>query len=312
MSRTDAPTIVGAGLAGLIAAHAWPTANVLEMAPGPSAAHAALLRFRSDAVARAVGVEFRKVRVRKGIYLDGAFVPPSIRAANLYSAKVLPGARLEERSIWSIEAADRFVAPESLYEQLIESVWARIRWGVEFDWEGWREHSRRTLLVNTAPMYAALEGLGAEGPLPMFARAPITVQRFRIPNSDVFQTVYFPTEEHTVYRASITGSLLIVEHAAREPLGEWWWDVERAFAFRDAIPLDTVSQSFGKIAPIDDAERKRWLFWMTHEHGVYSLGRFATWRNILLDDVVNDISVIKRLMRSAAAHYDTRRQAAGQ
>ena len=35
---------------------------------------------------------------------------------------------------------------------------------------------------------------------------------------------------------------------------------------------------------------------MTVDHGVYSLGRFATWRNILLDDVVKDIDVIKSMM----------------
>ena len=57
--------IVGAGLTGLIAAHAWPQALVVEAVSGPTGSHHALLRFRSDAVARLTGVEFRRVTVRK-------------------------------------------------------------------------------------------------------------------------------------------------------------------------------------------------------------------------------------------------------
>jgi hypothetical protein len=51
------------------------------------------------------------------------------------------------------------------------------------------------------------------------------------------------------------------------------------------------------------------LFRLTHEHNVFSLGRFATWRNILLDDVVDDIVQVKRLLKSSSA-YDLRRAAA--
>jgi hypothetical protein len=61
--------------------------------------------------------------------------------------------------------------------------------------------------------------------------------------------------------------------------------------------------------PIDDALRKQLLFRLTHEHNVFSLGRFATWRNILLDDVVDDIVQVKRLLKSGSA-YDVRRAAA--
>ena len=76
------PVIVGAGLAGLIAAHAWPQCPVLEQGPEPVERHRALLRFRSDAVAKLIGVEFRRVTVRKAIFHDGRFVPPDISLAN--------------------------------------------------------------------------------------------------------------------------------------------------------------------------------------------------------------------------------------
>lgn len=288
--------IVGAGLAGLIAAHAWPTARVVESAAAPRAGHAALLRFRTDAVARLTGVEFRCVRVRKGIWSGGHFVPPDIRVANMYSAKVLAGARLGDRSIWSIEPVDRWVAPENLYDQLVDAVGARIEWGAAWSWPA----TCGEAVVSTAPLPAVAAAVAPElcGGM-AFERASIHVQRFRLERADVFQTVYFPTAAHSVYRASITKDLLIVEHAGAHPRGEWEDEVFAAFGLPRAAaePLDAVTQGFGKIAPIPEDARRRAILSLTQRHGIYSLGRFATWRNILLDDVVDDIAVIKRLIR---------------
>jgi hypothetical protein len=73
--------------------------------------------------------------------------------------------------------------------------------------------------------------------------------------------------------------------------------------------LGSVEQKYGKISPVEDAVRKQLLFQLTHEHNIYSLGRFATWRNILLDDVVDDIGAIKKLLKANSA-YDVRRAAA--
>lgn len=288
--------VVGAGLAGLIAAHAWPTARVVESASAPRAGHAALLRFRTDAVARLTGVEFRKVRVRKGIWLDGQHIRPDIRVANMYSAKVLAGGRLGDRSIWDIEPVDRWVAPESLYDQLVDAVGLRIEWGVPWKWLA----THGETVISTVPLPVAAGTLVPELTSGIeFERAPIHVQRFRLERADVFQTVYFPTLEHSVYRASITKDLLIVEHAGAQPRGDWQADVFAAFGIpREAAEaLDSVTQGFGKIAPIPEDVRRRAILYLTQRHGIYSLGRFATWRNILLDDVVDDIAVIKRLIR---------------
>lgn len=290
--------IVGAGLAGLVSAHAWPQATVLEASPEPSQMHQALLRFRSDVVARLTGIEFREVTVRKGIFFNGEFRSPTIALANFYSLKCLD-ALIADRSIWNLEPAKRYIAPESLYEQLVESVGSRLNWATPFDFD--------RPAISTAPLDATCVALGIDTKGAQFKRAPILVQRFRIPASDVFQTVYFPSLDHSVYRASITGSMLIVEHAYAQPHGAWEEDVRAAFSVFTMAPLGTVKQTFGKIAPIDDSVRKRILFDLTHQHRIYSLGRFATWRNILLDDVVDDIAVIKRLMRSAH-DYDVHKE----
>lgn len=302
--------IVGAGLAGLIAAYAWPSAAIVDKMPEPSPGHRALLRFRSDAVARLTGIEFRPVTVRKGIWCGGEFVPPDIRLANWYALKCTGGALVSERSIWNIEPAQRYVAPDDFYEQLLAGVNGRVRWDTEvvgMD-PALTLPKSKPIVVSTAPLSETI-GLLRDPPPLAFRRAPITVQRFTLDDdTDVHQTIYFPDPSLPLYRASITGRTLIVEHAGADVSPSDKEDarnvVEHAFGIvlNDAEVASTVThQRFGKIAPIaDDAARKHALFRLSHELGIYSLGRFATWRNILLDDVVQDIAVIKRLMRSGA------------
>lgn len=285
--------IVGAGLAGLIAAHAFPRAELIEAQPEPNAVHKALLRFRSAAVGDLCGIEFRPVTVRKGIWSEGRWQQPNIRVANLYSRKVTN--KFLDRSIWSLEAATRWIAPETLYEQLLEAVSRRVTWGTEADFNTGKEP-----LISTAPMFVALRALG----IPWdeeFGRAEITVRRYHVDNADIFQTAYFPDPHHTLYRASVTSNLLICEFIGA-PTGGWAEQVERAFSFdkTQLSALPETHQKFGKISPINESARKALIGKLTENHNVFSLGRFATWRNILLDDVVHDIAVIKRLLKATA------------
>ena len=293
-------TIIGAGLAGLIAAHAWPRATIVEASPQPTANHRALLRFRTDAVARLTGIEFRQVRVHKGIVLEGEFVAPSIRAANLYARKVLGHAK-GDRSIWNLDPVDRFIAPDTLYEQLVVAASDRIVWGTKATFQA---NDAQHKVVSTAPLPVTLRAVGIE-PAVEFRRAGIRVMRWRVPGVALCQTIYFPGDETPVYRASFTGNTLIAELVEGRDIDEVDVLIDLGAAFglhvMDAEPLGEVKQTYGKIEPISDIARKDFLFRLTHEHGIYSLGRFATWRNILLDDVVDDISVIKRL-----SHADSR------
>lgn len=307
---TTTPTvIVGAGLAGLIAAHAWPGTPVLEAAPNPAASHRALLRFRSDAVARLTGIEFKQVRVRKGIWTDDeGFCQPRIDLANMYSMKC-NGRFLPDRSIWNLDPVDRFIAPDDFYDQLVANVGARVRWGEKVDYPAMRGIGH---VVSTAPLPEVLKQLQYVHGL-AFARQPITVYRFHLPDADLYQTVYFPGPETSMYRASITGHTLIVEFAGGPPNDTDDWEDCVCCAFGLGEPQDVLSakmeevlQRFGKIAPVDDAIRRRLLFQLSHDHHIFSLGRFATWRNLLLDDVVGDIDVIKRLIRNDSS-YDMSR-----
>lgn len=291
--------IAGAGLAGLLAAHAWPQAPLFEAMQEPRAHHRALLRFRSDAVARLIGIEFKQVTVRKGIWMHGQFIVPSIQAANMYSRKIL-SALEPDRSIWNIEPVQRFIAPEHLYEQMIETVGPRVRWNSPFDFDS---IERTDSLISTVPMPVVLKMINMNENEITFRRAPIKVQRFRVPKAAVYQTIYFPELGFPAYRASITGDLLIVECVSKAEADDISV-VLKAFAIDDALPMDEIDQQYGKISPLPDIMRKAVLLKLTAKRNIFSLGRFATWRNILLDDVVDDIAVIRKLLR--ASEYEQR------
>jgi hypothetical protein len=141
-------------------------------------------------------------------------------------------------------------------------------------------------------------------PTPEFRHQAIHVRRYRVANSNVHQTVYFPSPETNVYRASITGDLMIVESAAQELDSLDTKYTLRPFGLHrdDVTEIEQAEQRFGKISPIDDGWRKRFIFELSAQHGVYSFGRFATWRNLLLDDLVQDLDVIKKLISSSS--YD--------
>ena len=295
--------IVGAGLAGLIAGHVFPHASIIERQPKPEGAHRALLRFRSDVVSNITGVSFRKVRVHKSVWAGRSHhntMNPSW--ANQYAMKTV--GRPIARSIWSLEAADRWVAPEDLYERLVGSLDKRIFWGTKFA----PEHARRMdcPCISTAPMPEMLLTMeGASGPSSeiIFRRSPIVVERYRIEGADLHQTVYVPGCGTSTYRISITGDVLIVESMSQSeamPLSKVIGIM--GLLGCDALPIGSVSQSFGKIDPIDNRVRREIIHRLSADHNVYSVGRFATWRNILLDDVVQDLRIVKGMIEQQDAY----------
>lgn len=288
--------ILGAGLSGLIAAAVNPQAKVFEASSKDRQSHRAVLRFRTSAVGDAVGIPFRKIRVYKNISVDGKFYEPNIQLSNWYSHKVANG--YFDRSIWKTEAVERYIAPEDFILRLIEQVGDRVEW--ETPVESLPDHHP---IISTIPMNIMLKLAGVEvqeGVL--FKFSPIRVQRFRVKGADVFQTIYFPAPSTSVYRASITGDLLIVESVDdMQAMSSELTEVLDAFGLVDddiEVIDKNHKQSYGKIAPIDEPFRRFVVETLSHKHGIYSLGRFATWRNILLDDVLQDLNVIKKMVNA--------------
>lgn len=287
---SDPITIVGAGLSGLIAANLIPNSIVVE-AQSTFPQHKAVLRFRSPAVGDALGIPFRKVMVRKAIWHDGDFQSPSIQLSNLYSQKV--AGKILDRSIWNLEAEERWIAPLAFQQILCERLddTTRVSFDTRFEF--------RSSCISTAPM-PVLAKIKKIAHSQDFTSFKVGVRRWKIPDCDVFQTIYFPGNE-SVYRASITGDELIAEYIGA-PVDDDDEILETVFGILDDMEhLDDSVTALGKITPIDERWRRNFIVQMTRIHQIYSLGRFATWRpGLLQDDVLKDIAVIKKMMSGDA------------
>lgn len=291
--------IIGAGLSGLLAASHFPEATIFERQERSKLKkHAAVLRFRSPDIGDHLGIEFKKVKVRKGIWFDDKFVEPNIQVCNMYSQKVSD--MIVERSIWNIDDEYRWIAPDNLHEVLLEKYDSRIKYGIA---KQDINYGPNIITISTAPLGETMSanGIELEGSFNLIKK-PITVLRYRIKGASAYQTVYYPFIYSGVYRATLNGDILIVEYVGQSQAYEKNdidINVRKSFGiqFSNSFEfLDCTVQQNGKIQPIDDHKRKLMIHHLTTTARIYSLGRFAIWKNILLDDVYRDIQVIKRLM----------------
>jgi hypothetical protein len=306
--------IIGAGFAGLITACAIPKSTIFE-AGSYNENHKALLRFRDKSVADLTGIPFKEVTVHKEIcHKDIIYHECNISIANCYSNKV--SGVFEDRSIWDLKTVNRYIAPPDFYDQLVDRHTKRICWNAEIvpDTIGMGNTMK---IINTAPLPIIMAACGLDSSRFEFKSSGIKVDRYELPQTNVYQTIYFPDEDLRVYRASITGDVLIVESISERDHLDRCWGANRYDPVREiriilmAFGLDcvydpsdlpqpkTVTQKHGKIIALSKQAREAILYRLTREYNVFSIGRFATWRNILLDDVVKDIEVVKRLMDSS-------------
>ena len=131
---------------------------------------------------------------------------------------------------------------------------------------------------------------------------------------DAYCSLYVPDPTFPAARISITGDQMIAEcYAGWRPTDPFEFAQkcgEKMGLHRDQVVSGYGrTQAYAKILPIDEGERRRFIMWASDNHGVYSLGRFATWRpGLLLDDVVNDVRVIHRLIGGGSDSYHHRKR----
>lgn len=308
--------IYGAGLTGLIAANIFQRSYTVEIKEAINTLphnHQALLRFRTPKVGEAVGIPFRQVTVQKAAMVNGQLTSqPDLRSNNLYSQKVT-GA-FHNRSILDLRPSQRWIAPRGLVYQLASQLQGSITYGQPLTKEDIEERVsdiRRSILVrdwvSTIPLPMMIELAGWK-PLSLQSR-PIAVIHGTIkkPNCDLYQTIYFPDPQVRYYRASITGNQFILEFTGKtEPSIQC---VEKVLSYFGISAFEfenepTVShQGYGKILPSqDDQERKKIILGLTDMLRIYSLGRFAVWRQILQDDVIQDITRINVWMSDRSGY----------
>ena len=286
--------IVGAGMAGLLAGNmlARHKPVLQEAKPQLPNNHTAVLRFRTAVVGDVVGIPFKKVMMIK----DTLPWRNSVADSLAYSHKNLNIYRSDRSVNSGYVAEERYIAPSNFIELLAQDL------NIEFN----RALLQGNLpfsgpIISTIPMPALMKILQYPEDV-KFNYHPGINLRAKIRNCDAYVSLLIPDPDFDFSRISITGDELIVEipnalaideyqaecllHEASELLG-----IDKTDLFEFSISKNLYS----KIAPIDDSVRKDFIYWATDKFGIYSLGRYATWRpNLLLDSLVNDIRLIER------------------
>ena len=300
----DDIVIFGAGLAGLIAAnmltHNRPV--VYEKQESLPNNHSAVLRFRSNVVSLATNIDFKKVKVIKAVHES---VNP-VHDAVSYSMKVT--GKLQSRSVIDTDTVERYIAPEDFVSRLAMN--ANIEFGVDFlEWTNnlWSSKRDTTSIISTLPMPFMMETFGWKD-IPDFTYIEgWNIKAILRPKlrSELNATMYYPGRE-PYYRSSICGSEILIEGVGPFPTLQDQMDIVRmvcsSFGLRSDHVMtvrDAKPSKYQKIADLNRAEHesaKRFMMWLSR------LGRFATWRpKLLLDDLVQDVSVIKGLINEN--HY---------
>lgn len=290
--------IIGAGLTGCLAAYAFKDAVIHEYLKAPRV-HSAVLRFRTEEVSKLTGIPFKKVTVHKAVSVSGGFVTPNLRHMNHYSLKVTGG--YYDRSIGNLEPSVRYIAPIDFHKRMLDHLGNRVFYGSDVNLV-----DMAVPVISTLPLGVLVNKFNLDAKLPTeaLASAPIYVTTVDYSHCDLYQTIYFPDLDTPVYRASMTGGQMIIESMAPIDHAQVV-EVQKTFGLGERIPLPdkrSVKQVIGKFTPLEETYRQQLMYDITTALGVYSLGRHATWRKILLDDVVQDINRIESMLKTSA--YD--------
>lgn len=317
MSETQTEVlIIGTGLAGSIAYQALRAFKpiCLDARPEPEngqlGLHPAVMRLRDRQVADTIGAKFKKISISKAIYMEGLLhTKANILFNNLYSKKVY-GA-LGRRSLNNLEDETRYIMPDG-YPAPRRTIWGHkvvnIKEPGEVTLEGDEyNYIRCRYIVSTVPMPTMATYIAGSPPdfREDFSYTPVKVLtiKLNIP-STINQTIYFPSPKTDIYRITIQGQYAIIE--STEETGDWAVLIQTAFGIDSSCfdygatrMNDWKTIPFGKISPIDEDSRLRYIMWLTDAMRVFSFGRFAVWKPLRTDHLLGDIEKIRRIISAS-------------
>lgn len=309
--------IIGAGLSGLIAGAILRDrlSGIHEAQASLPNNHNSLLRFRSQSVADALGIEFKQVEAYKA---TAPWQNP-IADALAYSAKTNGSLTMRSITTADMRPASRFIAPSDLIPRLGNMLASRPAFGTHVDLDYIRELREDAPIISTIPMPALMDILGWEDKPEFRSVSGMTIVG-KVPDCEAYCTLYIPNPDKPFNRISITGDTLHIEcgEASLKEARSMPNEAER-LRYTNGIVTDALDiigilgrevqyeaheQKYAKILPITEDARREFVMWASVEHGVYSLGRFATWRpRLLLDEVPSDLRTIERLIEKRSAYY---------
>lgn len=301
--------IIGAGMAGLLAAGMLQQkcSFIYERSPQLPNNHSAVLRFRSNIVGDALNIPFKQVEVLKASH---PYMNP-VADALCYSRKTNGTGTIRSITTANGQLEQRYIAPPDLVQQMADRCSCKIIYNATVDNEDLIDIAKaRKPIVSTMPMPQLMQLIGWEPQSEFRTQQGKNIIADLI-GIDAYCSLYVPDPNLPISRISITGSQLIVE-CSQAPAFEKWGNSTLLCRALDLLGLQYAAvdsweakhQQYAKILPIDEQERKRFILYATEQYGIYSLGRYATWRpGLLLDDVVHDVRVIQRL-EAGESHYD--------
>jgi len=307
--------ILGAGLSGLICANYFKEYKVLERSDSVKINHRALLRFKSNELSKFINIRsFKAVNVRKSIYHKGKFYDkPDLTASILYSQKV--SNTISDRSIWMEDGNHviRYLPNYNLINELSLNTNVKCSKKIIKIDNGRITFSNGTIeaydtIISTIPLNEMVKIVGIDDKDNKFKSKSIFTTVIKIKDCDFHHTVYIIDEDTSIYRISFVGNTVIFESMDRitKPIV---YDFLTAFGLKQNMN-DCVFDCFnfihqyGKLFSIDRDVVKSILLYLTEEFNIYSLGRYAVWRNIMSEDLIKDILKIKEMIYCDKHKYD--------
>jgi hypothetical protein len=295
-------------MAGLLAgAMLRSEAQIYEAAPELPNNHHALLRFRSDDIAQHLNIEFQPVEVIKIVK------PFRNKVAETVGYSMKSNGRASLRSIKTAEGKvdKRFIAPPDFIQQLEVMQSNPIQYSQKVDLDKIDALGRDGPIISTMPMGSLMKLLEYDGMQVEFGyrHGWVVKGTIGVP-SDLCATIYYPDPAVPIIRATLTGDLLQVEMVSEFDRAAWAVDRVMDLVLQDfgleghSYSAEMVPQRYAKIVGIDDRERRKFIMWATDEFNIYSLGRFAIWKEgLLLDDVFHDVRKIQAMLRSGTNYH---------
>ena len=289
-------------MAGLLAARMLRHRNpvILERQKELPNNHSAVLRFETSVVGDVLGIEFKRVTMIKATLPWRNPIADSLA----YAMKNLGTIRSDRSLPAAPTSAERYVAPPDLIERMAKGL--DIEYGVPCG-SDFFERSE-TKVLSTMPMPSLMDVLYYPN-APEFKSVPGVNVRATVPACDAYVSLYVPDPALPFSRVSITGDELIaecpgaVDASKADHIAAMATEVLGLFGATD---VGATKQKYFKIAPIDEGERRRFIYWASSLKGkAWQLGRYATWRpGLKLDDLVKDIRLIDKWMSSKSPEAD--------
>lgn len=271
--------------------------------------HSAVLHFKTDDISRFLNIPFKKVVIEKAISYEGKlYTESNLAFQNLYSQKVT--GRVIDRSIKDIKSEVRYIAPDNLFELMTIGLNIKLRSDLEYELFSGEDNEPVLSYVKMPDVMKMLE----YPTRPKFEFRPVYTTNTDIlyPEVDVYQTIYYPGNEK-YYRVSITKNRLIVEYI-KEPSNEdeYMSDVIKILENDFRIDFNSSRSNLGstvynhmpigKMAPIDERLRKKFIYELTDKYNIWSFGRNGIWKSIRLDDLYHDLMKIDKMVRNSSKY----------